>query len=217
MTRQEKLNSIFEQFDKSSKKFCDETDGLFCEISSEYKGEACPENLKFRFAKIYYNSFVVRFVYTAHLPLNTINSILECYVSFGKSDGAIEIPLPLATDYCDKNIMAPLCIPFITNSEGMEQSFDCIGGVLKGMLEEFAEISCSAEREEKILSTYANEIKYIFDLKDTDEVVDNADEIIRRFFTLRFVSAPFINFIKGKREKTVKQLKNNIVVFFSRL
>ena len=70
------LNNIFSQFDKSANRFCKDTNGTFCEITSEYKGDNVPENLTYRFAKIYYNSFRIDFKYTAHSFMNVTNSIL---------------------------------------------------------------------------------------------------------------------------------------------
>lgn len=119
MKREEILNSIFMQFDKSARQFCEDTQGVFCEISREYKGEQQPKNLKYCFAKIYYNSFVVKFTYTAHGMMNVINSILGCSICLDKADDSREIPLPLITDYCDVDILTPMFIPFITNEAGM--------------------------------------------------------------------------------------------------
>lgn len=207
MSRENSLNNIFMQFDKSAKQFCEETNGIFCEISSEYKGEEKPQNLKYRFAKIYYNSFAVKFIYTAHGIMSTVNSILECYVCFDKSEDSTEIPLPLATDYCDINVTAPLCIPFITNDDGMIQAFNCIGSVLKELLTKFADISYNPEYKAKILTAFTDEIKYIFEIDDSTDTNENIDILFYNFLTLRFTSDAFINSIKGNHAKAVKQLK----------
>lgn len=206
MKREEKLNSIFIQFDKLGKQFCDNTNGLFCEILSEYKGEEKAENLKYRFAKIYYKSFIVKFIYTAHGIMSTVNSILSCSVCFDKTQDSIEIPLPLATDYCDMNFETPMIIPFITGVEAMTQAFNCIDNVLKKSLNKFENISQNQESKSKLLTLFSEEIKNIFDLDISSEMPEKYNEIFNNFFNLRFCSDSFINALKGDRDKAVKQL-----------
>lgn len=204
MKREEILNCIFSQFDQSAKLFCEDTQGIFCEISKEYKGEYEPQNLKFCFAKIYYHSFAVKLTYTAHGTMNVVNSILGCSVCFDKTDDSIEIPLPLVTDYCDVDIIAPMFIPFITNETGMVQAFDCIGSVLKQLFAKLVDISCDPEYKNRILTTYTDEIKHIF---ETDISIEILNRELYDFFTLRFTSTAFINFLKGNRTKAIAQLK----------
>lgn len=204
MKREEILNSIFMQFDKSARQFCEDTQGVFCEISREYKGEQQPKNLKYCFAKIYYNSFVVKFTYTAHGMMNVINSILGCSICLDKADDSREIPLPLITDYCDVDILTPMFFPFITNEVGMIQAFDCIGSVLKQCFSLFTDISYDHEYKNKIITAYTNELKYIF---ETDDVTYMFDLDLYNFFTLRFATDAFINYINGNITKAIAQLK----------
>ena len=207
MTRNEKLNSIFSQFDKSAEQFCANTDGLYCEISSVYKGEEKPQNLQYRFAKIYYNAFAIKFVYTAHGIMSVVNSVLGCSVYLDKTEDAIGIPLSLATDYCDMDFATPMCIPCITNNKGMIQAFECIGSVLLKSLDRFAEISCNAEYKARLLTAFTNEMNDLFELDGTVEMNGVSTNVIVDFFTLRFSSSAYISYIKGNAASAVKQLK----------
>lgn len=205
MGREEQLSEIFLQFDRSAQQFCEETQGLFCALSDQYKGGKNPENLKYRFAKVYYGSFAVKFVYTAHGVMSTVNSILGCTVYPDKNEENIGIPLPLLTDYCGMDVAAPLCIPLITNPAGMVQAFGCIGGVLKELLPVLAEISRDAKGKEAIFRAFFDEMRDVFGVSEEQEMLRNT-EFIQNFLTLRFCGDAFINFLKGNKTKAVKQL-----------
>ena len=206
MKQGERLSVIYDQFDRSAKAFCEGTDGLFCDILSEYKGVKKPENLKYRLAKIYYHAFVVEFKYTAHGMLSVTNSLVDCRVYFDKTENAVGIPMALLVDYCDVDTATPVCIPCISNEPGMQQAIDCVGGVVKQLLPEIARISSSTEQRNEILNTYRAEVKYIFDLSDSELAAMDINSLCSDFFTLRFVSESFLNYIKGDRARAVKQL-----------
>ena len=194
---------IISRFEQAARQFCEETDGFFCDISKDYKGDKKPENLKCCFANVYYRAFVVRFAYTAHGPMNLVNSILSCAICFDKDEEAIEIPLPLMTDYCDIDVTTPLVIPFITNAEGMEQAFDSLGTEVKDLLPILEEVSYNQEMASRVLTAYGAELGTFF--KEDPKVIPN--NLAHDWFILRFTAAPFINYLKGNRAKAVKQLK----------
>lgn len=204
MQREEILNKIHIQFEKCAEVFCKKTKGSFYEIEKEYKGEAKPINLKYMAAKVYYNSLVVKFIYTAHGTLNVVNSILGAVISFGKNEKAPEIPLPLFADYCNADIASPMYIPLITNEKGMEQAFDCIGGVLHQLLPRAIEISYNPEKKTNILKNFVKEIKAIFDIRSVNFA---AGMEIYNFFQLRFTSTAFINYINGNLQLAIQQLE----------
>lgn len=209
MSRADALNRIFAQFDQSAKAFCQNTGGLFCQISSDYKGEEKPENLRYRYAKIYYNAFVIKFTYTAHGILSVVNSILSCSISFDKTEeGSVDVPLPLFMDYCDVDVAAPMCVPLISNPAGMVQAFDCIESALNRQLEEITKISYDIAEKEKILTAFNEELQYIFEVEDPNDMA-NFDIMaveIANFFVLRFASDAFLNSLKGNYAKAIKQL-----------
>lgn len=206
MNREERLQLLFAQFDKSAKQFSEDTKAVFCDISSVYKKEETPEDLKLRTAKIYYNSFIVKFVYTAHGMMSVVNSILECRVCFDKIKESMEIPLPMVTDYCDIDIASPLCIPFITNDGGMQQAFDSIGNTVKSLLPLFSDISYDPVYKEKIVSAFEKEVSSIFKMEMDSETSEVYGEILYNFFRTRFTGEAFINYINGNCPKAVKQL-----------
>ena len=210
MTRRERLESIFLSFDKSAKEFSESAGGLFCETTAEYKGESEPENLKYRYAKIYFNAFVVGFKYSAHGMLGIVNSVLECFVYPGKGEDTPGIPLPIVEDYCDK-VALPPAVPCISNETGMKQAFDCIGGALLGILPEISEIAFDEDKKNGLISYYYSEIENVFDIETGEE--ENGQyafyksDTFYRFITNRFTANAFIQLIKGNRERAEKELK----------
>ena len=207
MNRSDRLNVLFAQFDKCAQQFCDDTQALFCQVCSEYKGERLAENLKYRLAKIYYHTFDVEFRYTAHGVLSVVNSIVDCTVYLDKTDGAVGIPLPLLMDYCNVDTATPLCIPCISNALGMRQAFACIGGELTSLLPQIARIGADSAEKAGILQRLYEEVTFLYDIKDIHN--DNLDinALCADFFTLRFSTDAFLNHIKGNDARAVKQLK----------
>ncbi|MBQ8893072.1 MAG: hypothetical protein IJ043_01540 [Clostridia bacterium] len=205
MKREALLNTVFSQFDRSAKEFCGDTNGLFCEITSDYKGEERAENLRYRSAKIYYHSFIAEFKYTAHGLMNVTNSILECLI-YPDKIGVIGIPLQFVVDFCQVDTATPLSIPFISNAPGMIQAFHCIGSVLKSLLEPITDICRNAEQKALLLGRFEEEWREVLEIKPGDNDAFLLLETGYTFFTLRFTATPFINFMKGHREKAIRQL-----------
>ncbi len=206
MNREQLLDLIFSQFDNSAQEFCKKTNGNYCEISSQYKGKEKAENLTKRFAKISYNSFAIKFVYIAHGFLGTVNSVLSCLVSLDKTEETVEIPLPLFSDYCDKNIKSPLSLSLISNEIAMKQAFSCLENELGELLDLIADISYSDDKKEDILNAYNSELQYIWDIKNSDDFSFFNLEYFSDFLILRFASDYFINYLKGDYKKAVKQI-----------
>lgn len=204
MDRKELLEEIYTQFDLCAQQFCADTNGHFCALSREYSGECLAENLKYCFAKITYHSHVIKFIYTAHSIMGVVNSVLGCSVCFGKAEDSVEIPLPLLTDYCDLDVSSPMFVPLITNGASMVQAFSCLEDTLRQLISLLERISHDETSKTKILSAYAEEISAIFDL---DEVESVNNQPVYDFFTLRFTTEAFLNALKGKYGKAVKQLK----------
>ena len=204
MKRETMLQNIAKQFSRSSNQFCEDSQGLFCDLSTHYKGAEEPQNLQHCFARIFYPAMSIHFTYTAHGTLGVVNSILGCSISFDKHEDALQIPLPLLTDYLDYNTAAPMYIPLITSTAGMEQAFACIETVVKALLPRILAISYDAEAKEKILAAYRAEIKRIFDLDEADSV---PALMIHDYFAMRFTSSAFLNFLKGNTDKAIAQLR----------
>ena len=207
MNREERLHTIFTQFDNSAKEFCERTRGLACDISAEYSGEELPQNLKYRLAKIFYNSLAVEFIYTAHGTLDTINSILGCVVYPNKQDETLGIPLPMMADYCDRDVTQPLYIPLISNATGMKQAFSCIGNVLEDLLPEIMRRCSDPSGFEQVEDAFLREMNMLFDIHDTDNRLDVMEEPWRMFCALRFCSQAFLNALKGEYALAAKQLR----------
>ena len=208
MNRNQMLGGIFRQFDALSQAFCDDTEGLFCEISNEYKGSHQPGNLKRKTAKIYYSSFAVSFVYTAHGFLGVVNSILSCNVYLSKEEAAPAIPLPLITDYCEMDVAAPLCIPLITGEQAMVQAFGCIADVLGHMLPVLAKVSADRQMLEQLQKQYTREIQHLLQLPPSDEPLQpQIWSWAEGFFVGRFSGEPFLSALRGNYEKASRQLR----------
>lgn len=207
MTREERLTKIFETFDDCAKHYCNKSHGLFCEIVPVYKGSAKAENLKYRSAFIYYNSFSVEFKYTAHSQMSVTNSILECLVHLGKGNDSVAIPLPLFLNYLEIVSFSPMFIPSIFDSNGMKQAFDCMEKVLSEYLHLISDTLGNTDGMDRIFNAFVGEMSYILDVDiNEDNFKFYTTEKLYAFLTLRFTAAPFINYIKGDIKTTIKQL-----------
>lgn len=214
MNREERLTAIFNQFDESANAFCRKTKGNYCEIESEYKGIETASNLNYRFAQIYYNSFIIEFKYTAHGVMGVTNSILECLIYLGKCEhnnfNIIGIPLPFMWDYLDKNTYIPLCVPLITSPLGMNQAFECIGNAVEYIFEDIEKLCDDTERKAEFYKRYKDELNILFEIKpeDPEEFTEEfyVSEVCYKYLTLRFSAAPFLNYLKGKKDKAIKEL-----------
>lgn len=211
MNRSEALSKIHNRFDVCANEFCKQTNGFGCDIYSQYKGEEKSENLNYRTARIRYGSFTIRFVYTAHGLMNVINSVISCDIALDVCENAVFIPLPLMTDYCDKSISTPMCIPLISNENGVIQAFNCIGTVLKNMLNELYILSNNTELKTSTLGLFEDELKLCMDI---DNALSNNNirteakylSFVANYFVYRFSSSIFVNAIKGNYKKAIKQL-----------
>ena len=207
MDKEKQLESIYLCFDKLAHDFCRETGGSFCEIISSYNGEESVENIESRSAKIFYNAFIIEFKYTAHLVFSLINSVLECRIYFDKGKDVLGFPLPFIVDAISYDTPIPLCVPLISDTEGMEQAYNCIGIVLKCLLSSFENISQDESRKAELLASFIKEVRYVFDFKDKVKDEDVIDDFTYDYYAFRFTIEAFINFIRGNRSKAVKQLK----------
>lgn len=206
MDKEKQLEEVYLQFDKSANDFCRETGGSFCEITSSYNGEETLENLESRSAKIFYNAFIIEFKYSAHLFFSLINSVLECRVYFEKGRDVLGFPLPFVVDAISYDTPIPLCVPLISDTEGMVQAYDCLGGVLKNLLTRFEDISTDEKIKAELEPSFVKEVRDVFNYKDKVKDEDVIDEFTYDYYTFRFSTEAFINFIRGNRKKAVKQL-----------
>ncbi len=204
MKREEMYERLFEQFKKSAYGFCEDSEGIFCEVNKEYKGKDASYNLKGFVAKIYYSTFYVKFIYTAHGSLGLVNSALGCSVCLDKNGGCREIPLPLLSDYLDHSIASPMFINNISDEKIMENAFDTIGETVKALLPELVAGIDDEDYKSCILNAYTEEMKYIF---GTDELDDLLDYYFYDFFVLRFTTDVFDFYLKGNYEKAYRKLE----------
>ena len=218
MERNERLEAIYSEFDAAAQGLCDDTGGILCEITSEYKGEEEERELKYRFAKIYYGSFICELVYTVHGTLSQINSILGCVVYANKSEDTIGVPLPLVTDFLDRDVTAPMCIPCISNAAGMRQAIGCIGSVIAQVMPQLVELSTDSEKKEALTEFYRKELNTAFNMELDQEEEIGEDELTpyeimqleKRFYfdliTDRLTSGAFFQYMKGEKISS-RQLK----------
>lgn len=211
MERNERLEAIYSEFDAAAQGLCDDTGGILCEITSEYKGEEEERELKYRFAKIYYGSFICELVYTVHGTLSQINSILGCVVYANKSEDTIGVPLPLVTDFLDRDVTAPMCIPCISNAAGMKQAVSCIGSVIAQVMPQLVELSTDSEKKEALTEFYRKELNTAFNMELDQEEEIGEDELTpyeimqleKRFYfdliTDRLTSGAFFQYMKGEK------------------
>jgi len=205
MNRKERMTQMIQAFDSCAAAFCERTEAICFELESQYKRSEEIEDLKYRRAYVFYRSFLLEFKYTVHAPLSVVNSVLECMVHTDKNKAGISVPLALFLDYIDIGTARPLSVPGLLNAEGMREAFALIGGVLETHMRKISE---SLNECKKIENAFFNEVSAILNTK-IDEF--NAEYYLNdgfySFFTLRFCSSAFINYIKGDPSTAVKQLK----------
>ncbi len=203
MKREEMYDSLFEQFGKSAQRLCADSEGIYCEVSKEYKGAEELQKQKGFVAKIYYSSCYVKLIYTAHGSLGLVNSALGCSVCLDKNGSSREIPLPLMSDYLDYSITAPMFFQNLTDEKGLEKAFDCIGKTVIALLPELIRAGGDEEYKNSILNSYTEEMKYIFGTDDLENIIDY---YFYDFFVLRFTTDVFDFYLKGNYEKVCKKL-----------
>ena len=203
MKRAEQLERIFSQFDRSAKDFCADIGGLYCEITPFYKGEETTENLKYRIARIYTNTCIIVFRYTANGPVGTADSILDGMVCFGKTETELPVPLPFVTDFCNEDIVSPLCIPYISNADGMKQAFSLLGETVKVLLPKITVLSCDEEQKQAMEAYFFEEYRMA-----TGDTTDYAvlGDWFSQWLALHFSSEAYLLALKGKPEKAIKKL-----------
>lgn len=209
MTPKEIHEAMYRQFNKSANEFCRKTNGCGCEIANSYKGRESDKNIKSISAKISYNSYFLEFRYTVNGIISY--SILECLACFEKSEDALKIPLPFIVDFCDIDILTPLCIPMISNEDGMREAFDTLGCVLTDLMPELADISCNAERKQLLFDYFCDEVMRLLRFKFVKDC--EVDDYDYQIFATRFSSGAFAYILRGEREKALKALKKNKDLF----
>ena len=212
MNREERLNLLYSKFDECVKEFCNKTEGNSFNIFSDFKGEEKSENLKHRYGEIFYNSFYIKFKYTAHTILSVSHSILEVLVYMDKTQYAIPIPLPLFLDYCDITPKKLLVIPFISNNDTMEQAFEHIYSAFKESLTTILEIFCNSYKKDRVVNSYIKEMSGIFDVECNYDTPADVFEGFSDYFTTKFTVEAFINILKGNKEKAIKQLSKDKIL-----
>lgn len=205
-SRTEQLSEIFKEFDDSANRFCEKTGGVRCEIDALYSGEETAQNLKYRYARIYYNTFAIGFRYTAHAAMSIVNSILECLIFTDRSDEAVGIPLSFITDSFGISISTPLTVPLISSGKAMKEAFSFLGGTVCDLIEQLEELCLDSYKCEKLCSEFVSELLGIYGIKDDIEeaIITESDY---DFLTLRSTSDAYINYLKGNTKKAVKQLE----------
>ena len=213
MTREERLNEIFSEFDKQIKLFSRRTGALTCEISSNYKGEEKTENLTHRFADVTYGTYLIEFQYTAQGMMSLSSSILECLVFLEKDGQTPPVPLSLLLCYIGIDEPTPLTIPLISGREAMRQACECIFAAIKRSENAIDALSENAPERERIVTEFALDATNVLGIKlkndenPRDEAIQYLNPAIYDYLTIRLSSAPFQNYIRGDRKKAVKQLQ----------
>ena len=202
MERRERLNSIFDEFDRQAEAFCADLGGLDCEIMPFYKGEPLPENLTLRVAEIITKAYIIEFRYTAHGSLDTVHSILDCAVCFGKSGDKLRMPLQFISDFCDEDIAEPMCIPYISDSVGMAQAFSAIRETVEHFLPKITEICGDGEKKQAIEDYFYAEYE-----KLTGDVTHSPSAVayFSGWLAVRFSVGPHWFSLKGKPAKALKK------------
>ena len=200
----EELGQLQSRFDRAARIFCESSGGLGCEISPFFKGDNLPENLRLKIARIFFNSYIIVFRYTARGLSKNALSILDCSVCFWKSEQELQIPLPFILDFCESDAAEPICFPYISSEAAMAEAFEILGNVLMRLKGELSDISGDEARKQAIID-YLQEEYNSFGI--TGEVGILTDEIFCLWLSERFSSKAYILALKGKYGKAAAALE----------
>ncbi len=209
LTRNERLKELCDAFDGSAKALTRISGGLSCEITPIYKGKETVENIEYRFARIFYNSFIIEFKYTARGIMGVVNSVLNCSISCYKNgENEVFIPLELFLDYLDIGYSSPLTIPYITDKDEMLAAFEHIGTVIKNSFSSIMTTMTDEEERRRINDVFLSEIAYILKINtEKNDIFFYINENLYSFFTIRHTTSYFAKYIQGKRKKAIRELE----------
>lgn len=225
MSRELFISQIIDSFNVSAENFTKKSNGVHWEVYSEFKGAEKIENIRYHYAKIYYNSYILLLKYTAHGLLSTVNSILECLVFFEKSNNAVCYPLSTVLDFLEFDSLDIVTIPNIISDNAMEQAFDVLFNTISKYQSRFVDLSFNTEMKAELINKFKNEIMTYYNLKSlSDDDFSFYLDSYYSWITNRSVSPPFIHLLKGDHSKALRKLKklknksgyeNRIVDFIS--
>ncbi len=206
MSRENRISEIFETFKTCANDFKERNSAMFCEFTPIYKlGRKNLSDMKLCYAKIYFNNYIVIFKYTAHGPMSTINSILECYLCFEKTDKPLLFPMYNIMDIIDENNFDCFTIPNITNGDLMRESFMQMAASVEKYAEKISDLSFDHDKRRKLLQNLLEDMSTSFNINITEEDYYDRLDLYYFFMTNRFTYGGYICFLTGRYKKAERK------------
>lgn len=212
LKRNEYIKILFQTFDRCVEEYAKKTKALNYKINDIYKGENIPENIKEKKGILEYREYNLEFIYTSHIMLGSVNSILEIFISFKNIAENRSFPLSFLIDFLDIRILKALIVPNISNPKLMEDSFLYFENIIEKIEHQIKKLSKEQERLEAFMAYFKNEMLNNYNLEEIDK--DKEVYYKKQYYQwlkCRMTSYPYIMLFN------LETKKNNIISKFSKL
>lgn len=184
-----------------------------CKIIPQYINDNSKNDINELKANIYYNRFILEFVYSFENMINQPKSILECRVCFSKNDNLIEYPLYNLMHLINDKDFSCYFFPFIESPERMKLCFGVISNAVKRYLPSIEKIAASKEKTAFLKAEIKEEIKTFFGQSSFSFLdSENSEKTMRLYMEnyfsvlhISFSSDRYNAFLKGNYNKAIKK------------
>ena len=209
MTRQDTMQEIIDQMNRSAEAFAQQSGAMACETFSVFKKGDQAENIKQHFAELVYPAgYVLLFQYTAHGLLSYVNSILECYLMV---DGYPSYPYPLFHVAGFLKAVNPmlLTIPMITDGTTMQDAFSQLTDFIGSIRPRLEALAADPEERTALCRSFLDHV-----FAETKTYITAVDEeavwtldLFYSLMTNHLAGDPYLRYMYGNPEKAVIKLE----------
>ncbi len=209
MTREETLQELITEMNRSAEAFAKQSGAISCETFSVFKKGDQAENIKKHFAELTYSpGYVLLFQYTAHGMAGIVNSILECYLLLDRSPA---LPYPLSHVIGCLGVLSPslLTIPLITDAQTMRDAFAQQAAVFLDRQADIETLLTDSDKAEAVRLSFLEEVDALTDEKISELSPEDvwSLEFFYTLYTHRMVDTPYLQYMQGNIDKALVKLE----------
>ena len=209
MTRQNTMQEIIDEMNRSAKTFAEQSGAITCETFSVFKKGSQAENIKQHFAELVYPAgYVLLFQYTAHGLAGVVNSILECYL-IPDCFPALPYPLSHIAGFLETDTPLLLTIPMISDAQTMQDSFAQLAEVIIGMQPKIETLVSDSDRCAAVRISFLEHV-FAETKKQITVLDDEALWTLEFFYTLltnHMAGDPYLRYMYGNTDKALVKLE----------
>ena len=209
MTRQNTMQEIIDEMNRSAKTFAEQSGAITCETFSVFKKGSQAENIKQHFAELVYPAgYVLLFQYTAHGLAGVVNSILECYL-IPDCFPALPYPLSHIAGFLEADTPLLLTIPMISDAQTMQDSFAQLAEVIIGMQPKIETLVSDSDRCAAVRISFLEHV-FAETKKQITVLDDEALWTLEFFYTLltnHMAGDPYLRYMYGNTDKALVKLE----------